>query len=1054
MRISDAIFSVSKSRAIAGAGLAFFAAWLSLAHAEDVAAPLQSDQQVCADAEKTASELRQRIGQGQATLAGLTAFISGKSLGDTPVVSLFTVDIADDAAIERRVEGLRKQLESNTPGPAIAALLACAHEHPVHAQLAKDLADLQMSIARSRLDFLSLPRERRDALINAQESVLIHADKASMLDQDRASAEEHQTAASRSIETAEEKSRTAATADLRELAANRAVLEKTREELASIKIKFSTGLRARADAHKNTAERLSSLAGSLTQASSPEKILQSYEEAASIWRSQVDQTFERIADPQRYEPVPDLPAIPEVLLARTGTDESALAYRAAYVAARTEHGQLAKLRQERYADERNNVFRLLLAASKLRSELLKENVAIGNTQVTALSTAYFADLYREIRIVPYRLYAFITTKLLDFREKARGGFEGMFDIAGQLLIFALFVSIPFMVYRAMRWATGKLEGLRHKMIREQISLPEAQQRSARITTIVIQRVTAYLPWVVMLLGIWLADRLVAGTVFAEISAVLPYLGYYIWFRIFVVFVSGILGIIAYTGTMQGLTIRRKRLQYMAQRVGAFFFIAFALLHATQDVVGEALVYQLVVAIIIYLGLIICAVAARSWREEIISASKRVLPSWAAGYLKQYCTGWLSWIVCLPAMILVITGMLVMQFNNWAGRTDVLKRIGAELFRRRVEGASPDKADGKETDGQHLPDEYLDWFDLGAPADATLLIEPTSGILADVPQVIEAWKHSAGGEHSLAIIGDKGSGKSSLLRVIESNCNGCHIIKITIPPKLVTRDAVLTFFSEHMRHDLSRGAVALADVDGTFEKTLVLVDEAHNLYLGAIGGFDGYRAFMELVNAGTSNLFWCATFNRRSWDYLRGVFGSSQYFRNVMTLPPMTDADIQNLILTRHKRTGFNLSYDAIIRATQSPEDFGGLAHIETQFFRLLWGQSKGNPRAAIVLWVSALQAAGGKRLKVGIPHYKPIRGLENVGDDALFVYATIIRHENLTAEEAIATVNLSPGVVHDAIRIGIDTKAIVMGTDRRYRVSPTAQFALIQLLMGKNLIHE
>lgn len=1054
MRISDAFFSGIKTSAIACAGSVLLATCLSLAHAGDVIAPPAVDQPLCASLEETGKQLQQRIEQSRATLDGLATFISGKSLGGIPAVSLFTVDLADDAAVERRVDSLNKQLKANAPGPAVAALLACTLAYSQHAQLARDLAELQTHIARSRLDFLSLPKERRDALINAQASMLLHAGKASTFDRDRANAEEHQTAASRSLETAEEKSRTAPTADLRELAANRAVLEKTREELAGIKIKFSTDLQVRANAYKATAERLSSLAGSITQASAPEKILQAYEETASIWRSQVDRTFERIADPQRYEPIPDLPVAPEALLARAGADESARLYRAAYAAARTEQEELVKLRQERYADERNSVFRLLLAASKLRSELLKENVAIGHTQVTDLSIAYFADLYREVRIVPYRLYAFVTTKLLDFREKARGGFEGLFDIAGQLLIFALFLSIPFMVYRAMRWTTGKLESLRHKMIREQIGLPEAQQRSARITTIVIQRITAYLPWIVMLLGIWLADRLVADTVFAEISTALPYLGYYLWFRIFVIFVSGILGIIAYTGTMQGLSIRRKRLQHMAQRVGAFFFVAFALLHATQDVVGEALVYQLVVAIMIYLGLIICAVAARSWREEIISTSKRVLPSWAASYLKQYCSGWLSWIVCLPAMILVITGMLVVQFSNWASRTDTLKRVGAELFRRRIESATPDKASKIEAGKQRLPDEYLDWFDLGAPADATLLIEPTSGIMADVPQVIEAWKHATGGEHSLAIIGDKGSGKSSLLRVIKSNCKNCRIIKITVPPKLVTRNAVLTFFSEYMRHDLSRGADALTAVDGTFEKTLVLVDEAHNLFLGTIDGFDGYRAFMELVNAGTSNLFWCATFNRRSWDYLCGVFGSSQYFRNVLTLPPMTDADIQNLILTRHRRTGFTLSYDAIIRATQSLEDFGGLSHIETQFFRLLWGQSKGNPRAAIVLWTSALQAAGNKRLKVGIPHYKPIRGLENVGDDALFVYATIIRHENLTAEETVATANLSPGVVHDAIRIGIDTQAIVMDADRRYRVSPTAQFALIQLLMGKNFIHE
>ncbi len=803
--------------------------------------------------------------------------------------------------------------------------------------------------------------------------------------------------ASQSVENSEIQARSADTADLREIATQRALLEKAREEIANSKIKFSVDLRARAKLQQNTAEQLPRLASGLTQASSQEKIAQSYQEVVAIWRRLVDQVFVRIADPQRYEPIPGLPAMPDALLARLGSAESAQSYRLAYRAAQAEHDQLSRLRQEHYASERNNVFRLLLETSKLRSELLKENLALGNKQATALSKIYIVDLYREIRIVPYRLYAFVTTKLLDFREKASIGIEGFVEIGRQLLVFALFVSIPFLVYRSVILAAAKLEALRHQIIQQRINQSETRQRKVRITTMAIQRVGTYLPWLIMLLGIWVADRLIKDTVFSEAASVLPYLTYYIWFRIFVIFVSGILGILAYTGTMQGLAGRRKRLQHMAKRLGAFFFIMLALLHATQDVVGEALVYRLVFDAMFYIGIIVLAVAARQWQQEIISASKGVLPSWVAERIQHYCSGRLSWIMCLPAMILVVISLMAAQFNNWAGRTDIFKRLGAELFRRRVESATPGRAGGMEAGERRPPDEYLQWFDLGAPTDASLIIEPSSRMVADIMQVLETWRNSSGGEHSLAIVGDKGSGKSSLLRVLETSCEHYRVIKITVPPKLITRDAVLLFFSEQLQQNLSQGADALVRADETYEPTLILVDEAQNLFLGAIGGFDGYRTFMELVNAGTTNLFWCATFNQRSWDYLLGIFGSRQYFRSALNIPPLTDADVQNLILTRHRSSGFTLSYDAIIRATQGPEEFGGLAHIETQFFRLLWGQAKGNPRAAIVLWISALQIFGSKRLRVGIPHYKPIRGLELVGDDALFVYAAIIRHENLTA---------------------------------------------------------
>ncbi len=1038
------------------ASLMLLMVWLPRVEAAEAVPPsVADDPPVCSDAAGIAGQLRQRIEQSRATLAGLATFVSGESLGEIPAASLFIVDLGDEEAITRRAAELRASLETSRIDPDIPTLLAdCARRMPELAAELATLAGLRADVTRQRLAFLTLPRARRETLVNAQQSLLLHSESASELAREQRVAERQQSEASLSVENAELQARSAATVDLREIATQRALLEKTRQEMARIQIKFSTDLRARADAQRGIAERLSGLAGSLTQGATPEQVAKAYAESAVIWRGLVDQILARIADPGSYEPIPDLPRPPRALIERAGNDASAVAYREAYRAAEAEHARLSALRLQRYAEERNNVFRLFLAASKLRSELLNENMAHGHAEVTTFSSLYLADLLRELRIVPYRLYAFITTTYLDFREQARGGMAGLGNIARQVFIFALFVSLPFLVYRSVRWAAAKLESLRYRMLREQINLPEARQRAARVTTIAIQRFNAYLPWLVMLFGIWLAERLIADTVFADVAAVLPYLGYYVWFRIFVTLVSSGIGLIAYSGAMQGLTARRRRVQRMAQRIGAFFFIALALLHATENVVGEALVYRLVVAAMIYLGLVICALAARHWRAEIISAAKRALPDWGARRIEHACTGWLSWPLSLPALVLVVAGLLYNQIHNWASQTDALKRVAAELFRRRVEGATPEKKDANTPEAPPPPQDYLDWFDLGAPSDATLLVEPGSGISGDVLAAVDAWRTTVGGEHSLAIVGDKGSGKSSLLRVIEHDGKDCRVIKITVPPKLVTREAVLAFFSEQLGLDLTRGAEVLVASDATREQTLILVDEAHNLYFGAIGGFAGYRAFMELVNAGTANLFWCAAFNRRAWDYLRGVFGSNQYFRNALPVPPMSDTDIQSLILTRHKRTGYTVSYDAIIRATQSTDDLGGTAQIETQFFRLLWGQSKGNPRAAIVLWRAALQAAGGQRLRVGIPRPRPIKGLEAVGDEALFVYAAILRHENLTAEEAIATTDLAPGVVHDALRVGIDCEAIVRGEDRRYRASPTAQLALIQLLMGKNFIHE
>src|SRR5690606_42164542 len=52
---------------------------------------------------------------------------------------------------------------------------------------------------------------------------------------------------------------------------------------------------------------------------------------------------------------------------------------------------------------------------------------------------------------------------------------------------------------------------------------------------------------------------------------------------------------------------------------------------------------------------------------------------------------------------------------------------------------------------------------GVATDDSLIIEPENGALTKVLKEIDEWKNGESEEHSVAIYGDKGSGKSTILR---------------------------------------------------------------------------------------------------------------------------------------------------------------------------------------------------------------------------------------------------------------------------------------------------
>lgn len=1015
-----------------------------------VATDVRTADTACAPKAELAAKLDQRLSQLTDTRDRLRLFAAGQDLSGVPPAALFTVDLSDQDAVQRRVKALAAAA-GTTPSAETAELARCAGGDPdLQAQIDR-LGQLGREIDRLRLAFLSLPRERRDAVVSAQKMLQQHTESIAQLEAERATAQQQQQEALRSIEAAEEQAKTAASADRRELATQRALLEKTLEELAAAKVQLTTGLQERTLSYQKTAESLSLLAGALARQQTPERLAIAYEEVAAVWRDLVDKIFERIADPRRYEPLPRLPTLPGALLARLGADEEAAQYQQTYRLAQERYDALKQLRAQRFERERESLYRLLLQAGRLRSALLQQSVAHGDRRPLQLSEQYFADVVREIRIVPYHALALFYAKALDLRQKADSGLAGWVAIANQVVLFAAVAAVPFLVFYALRRFADRLNRIRRELVRNQ-----GQRRHARTLAIWIRRLTPYVPWAAMLLGVWLVGRMLARTAFAEAAAILPYVAYYLWYRVFLNLISSAVGLVAYSDTLQAAAAKTGRIHSSARRIVLFFVVALAILHAAEDVVGKALVYRLVFDFMLYAGAIVCFAAAREWRREIAAAAKLRLPGAVADRLDRRCSGLLAWLVCLPTLLLVIAGIAVSQFRAWAGEYDFFKRLGAELFRRRIAGASDqDKAKaGAREQAPRVPKDYLDWFDLDAPTDPALLVEPDNGVMEDIRAAVDAWLQDGAGEHALALYGDKGSGKSSLLRVVEKEWDFCRILRVVVPPRLYGRDDVLRFFAEQLGIDLLQGVEPLLQADAELEKTLVLVDEAHNLFLATPGGFDGYRAFMDLVNAPSRNLFWCVAFNRRSWNYLAGVFAGGESFHNAIEVPPLSDETIERLILARHQRTSYDLAYDAIIRATQVSDEVGAANRVEAQFFRLLWGQSRGNPRAAIVLWTGALTALPSGRLKVGVPRFQPVKSLEHLGDDAWFVYAAVLRHENLSADEAVVATHLRAPVVRDALRNGVESHAIARGADGRYRVTPEAQTYLTQLLLGKNFIHE
>ena len=814
-----------------------------------------------------------------------------------------------------------------------------------------------------RLQFLSLSTEERSSLLSLSEAGADSGESSQAIKKNIETAKSDSATADKSLREAELDTRSAATLELQQLAANRAELEQLKKDLASIQLEASTQWEQKSEEYKLIAKILSEMTGAhlMKQRISEAEIYKDYLEASSQWRQLVDRTFEVILDARPAERISPLPTYPTDLLNSLGEIERAAAFKESYQKAQIQRDNLIQLVQERSQSHLSLHYKMLLDAGKLRSILLAKLIVLGNTQPLEWTDRYFADLSREVRITPYRWIGLFYTKFLQFNQHIKGGVAGIISFIQESFQFFVFLLMLFGFGWLLKNLQIYLERLRSKMVDASYS-----KKWAREGAMWLQRINPHASWLLVLLACSFSRRLLQNTVFAEVAGLIPYVEFYAYYRILrilmVVFFSKVL-------TFCHVRInpeRSERIQQTSRSLGLFLLWIWWFLHAVESAASKGFIYLLVDQVLIFFLWLFVIYTFRHWREDVAKALEGRVSNRIGDFLIKLCRGQFHWVGTVPSFVLICLLYTWNILSGFGERFDIVKRLSAQIFRRRVEGISS----RAEQISHELPSEYTAWFKETPPDSSEMVLPVKDNVIAKIMTSVERWDEDDSDEHTIGLVGEKGSGKSTfLLRLQEKLSTKYRVVSISIPPKLTQPDEVLKFFGEKIGNLFSQND-DISDI-GTENagnaKTIVLIDEAQNLFLGKIGGFEGLRQFFELFNRDVENFYWIVNFNNYSWYYVNSVFKKAPFFSSNIYLEGWTEKEIQDLIMSRHNKTGFKLSFDDILYAARIDDDIEGTSYVESRFFRLLWEEARGNPRTALRLWQSCLDAGQGNTLKVGLP---------------------------------------------------------------------------------------
>lgn len=671
-------------------------------------------------------------------------------------------------------------------------------------------------------------------------------------------------------------------------------------------------------------------------------------------------------------------------------------------------------------------FDLLKKVSKQREKYLAKLSAQGKS-LFQTDEKTGDRILLEVTLIPYKALAYFYEKSFWIRKNTNTGFSGYFHLIVEIIILFMILLVPFFFFKVAKKVEKKIESQKRKSF--YLSFRSQWHRGL---TSFLNIISEYLPWIFSFMALKLVGFLLLWSEFQELAHLLPYFYFYIYYKVFRVTLEFGLREFASNLKVESKEQTNQKIQKTSRLLGLVVFVIYSLKTAFMTTLGESLIFSIIRPFFGILILVWLFIVSARWKKEV----KDYLNNSNLVILQRYADlmhGQLASILSLPGLIVILAHFMGKRVVEWSSKYDFVKRIYARVLKVKYESTR-----GDEDAARKVPQEYIEAFGERSQnniQDNSLKSETFEAI----DKQVKAWGEGKNIEQTVAIYGPQGSGKSVFLSQCQSAFSeqGIEVIEIKVPPKVFTEKSFDALFED---------ILAIPED----KKAIVLIDDAHNFFISTIGGFKTYQSFLEKMEE-MRNIFWIAAFSDLSWQFLNNVLGKNQYFRLELKMPRWSSDSLKAMILQSHPNEQWKLAYDQIFRSSQRLHE--GVTSAENRYFYFIWEKAHGYPGLAISYWFKSLQPVANNQMKVLLPRENAVNELSQLHQEAHFVYAAVLKHDNLNISEATRATNMPRAVVKQAMYRGYE-EGFLLEDDGRYSVNIDWLDDLRKFLKGKNLLYE
>ena len=323
----------------------------------------------------------------------------------------------------------------------------------------------------------------------------------------------------------------------------------------------------------------------------------------------------------------------------------------------------------------------------------------------------------------------------------------------------------------------------------------------------------------------------------------------------------------------------------------------------------------------------------------------------------------------------------------------------------------------------------------------------------INDALKDWK--AGNFAATLVIGEKGSGKSSLLQNYLKTIKGSFKVNYHSVSRFYHTESDFYELMQDIfeNRELDNDQKILEQISAGSGQQIIVLDGLERAFVRKPGGFDCLQKLLSLIVSTNEKIYWLCAASLNACDYLDKTISLKENFDYLIELDHLSPDQIKGIVLKRHRLSGYIVNYEDEQKVpTDKKKLKARQIQLENEFFNELNKFASSNISLSLSYWLESVSRFTENELYIKQFHAPDFSFLETLSAEKIYTLLLIALHGRITVDLHAMVSNQSIEKSRRILTI-LKEDSIVLLKDDHYILNSILYRHVIQLMKNKNLIH-